>query len=228
MSAIFEVFYQPGKLFAGLENRRGAWVLPLILNMLLFAGLTLVTLHFIGLDTILRQRLEATRLTPEQIQTALSRPISTTQTYVSDVASGAAGALGLLAIAGILAIFAMMSDRPPKFRTMFSMVALAFLPYYLILLVMTTLVMIASPDPTSLDVSNLLATNAGAFLNKTTTAKWLYSVAVSMDLLSFGEIAMLSYGFSKITRSSFASGLGAVLSIWILYVFVKAVLSSLF
>ena len=121
----------------------------------------------------------------------------------------------------------MISNHQPRFGTMFSMVTLAFLPYYLVLAVMTTLVMLASPDPTSLDVSNILATNAGAFLNKETTSKWLYSVAASMDLLSFGEIGLLN-GFSKITRSSFASGLGAVLSIWILYVFAKAVLGSLF
>ena len=85
MSAIFEVFFQPGKLFASLEARRGAWVLPLILNMLLLAVITTVTVHFIGMDVILRQRLENTRLTPEQIQTALARSASPAQTYASYV-----------------------------------------------------------------------------------------------------------------------------------------------
>jgi hypothetical protein len=42
MMPLFEVFYQPGKLFAGLPAQRGAWILPLVLNSLLAAILSKV------------------------------------------------------------------------------------------------------------------------------------------------------------------------------------------
>ena len=192
MTAIFEIFYQPGKVFESLPERKHAWIPAIVLDMAILIAITAVTLHFIGMETILRQRLEGTRLTPEQMQTALERAASPTQVYISYAGAAFSGILAVLAIAGLLTVFAMMSSRQPRFTTMLSMVALAFLPYWLITGVMTSLVMLVSPDPGSLDVSNILATNAAAFLDRATTSKWLYSVAGSIDLLSFFEIGFLS------------------------------------
>ena len=111
---------------------------------------------------------------------------------------------------------------------MLAMVALAFLPYWVITGVMTTLVLLVSPDRTSLDLTNLLATNVGAFLNKETTGKGLYSIMSSIDVLSFFAIGMLGYGFSKVTKSSLGTGFGAVFVLWILFVLAKAGVASLF
>lgn len=57
--AIFEVFYQPGKLFSTLPGRRGVWVLPLILSLLFSFFATYTVIHKIGLDSIVRQQIEA-------------------------------------------------------------------------------------------------------------------------------------------------------------------------
>jgi hypothetical protein len=78
--------------------------------------------------------------------------------------------------------------------------------------------MIAAPDKTALDVNNVLATNVGAFVNKSETSKGLYALYTSLDGLSLIEIALLSFGFSKITKAGFGAGLGAVCGLWILYV----------
>jgi hypothetical protein len=69
---IFEVFYQPGKLFSSLENRRAAWVIPLIAGTLLMLVVQASMLRLIGMETILRQQLQNTRLSPEQLQTVLN------------------------------------------------------------------------------------------------------------------------------------------------------------
>ncbi len=225
--SVFEVFYQPGKLFEDLQNRRWAWVLPLIVSILLVSAVYAATIHFIGMESILRQRLQGMRLTPEQMETAMTRGRSPAQRYASYAASAIVVPLTLLAISGLLAVLASMSSRQPKFHTMFSMVTLAFLPYWLIIAVMTTLVLMAAPDPPSLDISNLLATNAAAFMDKATTSKGLYSVMVSLDVLSLGLVAMLAYGFSKVTKSSFGSGLFAVGILWFVYVVGKAGISAL-
>ncbi len=225
---IFEVFYQPGKLFESLKDRRFAWVLPLIANVILLTGVLVVTLHFVGMETIIRQRLEGTRLSPEQMDLAMSRAQSPAQLYITYAGAAVGTPLTLLALAGILSIFAMLSNSQPKFGTMFAMVTLAWLPYALVSGLMTTLVLLASPDRTSLDINNLLATNPAAFMDKATTGKGLYSLMTSLDALTFGEIGMLSYGFSKVTKTGLSSGLVAVGALWILYVFAKAALSLLF
>jgi len=59
-------------------------------------------------------------------------------------------------------------------------------------------------------------------------APGLYSLLESVDLLSFAEIALLSYGFGKLTRAGFFAGLAAVMGMWIVYVSVKMALSLLF
>jgi hypothetical protein len=228
--SIFEIFYQPGKVFASLPERRGAWIAPLILGVLLSLGATIAIVHVIGMQTIIRQQLETTRLniSPEQMQQALNTADSPARVYGTYGAVVVGGAVVPLVIAGLLSVFAMMGSRQPRFGTMFSMVTLSFLPYSLIVCAMTILVLYASPEPTSLDYRNLLATNVGAFMNKETTSRGLYTLMSSIDMLSFLEIGLMSYGFSKVTRSSLFFGVIAVGSCWLLYVLARVGLSLVF
>jgi len=59
---IFEIFYAPGKVFESLPGRRSAWVLPLLVDVLVLVAITAATVHWMGLETILRQRLPETPL----------------------------------------------------------------------------------------------------------------------------------------------------------------------
>jgi hypothetical protein len=228
MMAIFEVFYQPGKLFASLPGRRGVWVAPLLLGMLLTLCTTYIAIQKIGLDSIVRQQIESQRnMSPEQMQQALNNANSPIIAYIIYGAALVAAIVLPIVIAGALSIFALMGSQQPKFGTMFSMVTLAYLPYSLIAALMTILVVFVSPDTSVLDINNLLSTNVAAFMNKETTGKALYAFLGSMDILSFGEIGMLAYGFSKVTKSSFFFGVFSVGSLWAIYVVVKVGLSLL-
>lgn len=227
--ATLEVFYQPGTLFASLPNRRGAWVLPLILSLLLSFFATYAVLQKIGLDTIVRQQIEnRSNMTPDQKQQAMTTAENSPAiTYIAYGEVVIAVLLLPLIVAGGLAIFGMMARQQPKFGTTFSMVVLAYLPYTLITTIMSVLVLYVSPDPSTLDYQNLLATNVAAFVNKETTGKALYSLLGSIDILSFTEVGFLAYGFSKISRSSFFFGLVSVGCLWALWVVVKMGLSLL-
>jgi hypothetical protein len=228
MMAIFEVFYQPGKLFASLPGRRGVWVAPLLLGMLLSLCTIYVAIQKIGMDTIARQQIESQRnMSPEQMQQALNNVNSPIIAYFLYGAVIFAGILVPIVIAGALSIFALMGSQQPKFSTMFSMVTLAYLPYSLIAALMTILVVSIAPDTSVLDINNLLSTNVAAFMNKETTGKALYAFLGSVDILSFGIIGFLAYGFSKITKSSFFFGVFSVGSLWAIYVVIKVGLSLL-
>jgi hypothetical protein len=203
---------------------------PLILSILLSMGSTTAVVRLIGMETILRQQLESTRLniTPEQKQAALDTANSPVRVYGTYGAVLVGAVVVPLAIAGMLSVFAMMGSRQPRFGTMFSMVTLSFLPYTLIVSLMTILVLFSSPDRTTLDYQNLLATNVGAFMNKETTSRGLYTLMTSIDILSFFEIGLMSYGFAKVTRSSIFFGVVAVGGCWLLYVLAKVGLSLVF
>jgi hypothetical protein len=230
MTALLEVFYQPGKVFESLPERRWVWVLPLILDILLIMLQTWAVPHYMGRENIARQQMEtfARNLTPEQMQAAVARANSPAQIYIGLASAALGTTVLLLIIAGALMAFGMMTSRAPKFGAMFSMVTLAYFPYWLIVVAMSVMVLMISPDPTSLDWRNLLATNVGAFMNKNETSKGLYSLMGSIDILSFAEIGLLALGFSRLTRAKFGFGLAAVLLLWVFYVLGKMGLSLVF
>lgn len=227
--ATLEVFYEPGKLFASLPNRRGTWIVPLILSLLLSLFATYAVLQKIGLDTIIRQQIEnRSNMTPDQKQQAMTNAENSPAiTYIAYGEVAVAILLLPLIVAGGLAVFAMMAPQQPKFGTTFSMVVLAYLPYTVITTIMSVLVLYVSPDPSTLDYQNLLATNVAAFVNKDTTGKAFYAFLGAIDVLSLTEVGFLGYGFSKITRSSFFYGLVSVGCLWVLWVVVKMGLSFL-
>ncbi len=227
---IFEIFYEPGKLFASLPHGRRAWIAPLILGMVLIVCTVFVAVQRIGMATLTRQVLENSgfNLSADQMQQAIDRANRPAQIYITSAQTAVGSALALLVVAGALMIFAMMANQQPRFGTMFSMVAFAFLPYRLIVCVMTVAVLLIAPDPTALDSTNLLSTNVGAFVNKASTSKPLYSLLGNLDILSFVEIGLLAYGFAKISRSSFFFGLVSVGSLFALYVVIRMGLSFLF
>lgn len=230
MKALLEVFYQPGKTFAALPERNFAWIWPLLFVSLIGTlGYWLVT-HYIGVETIARQQLEqyARNMPPEQMQQAIAQAATPARMYIS-YASGFVGAIiAMLVIAGAFMAFAQMSSRAPRFGTMLAMVTLAWFPYALVVTAMSWLVLAISPDPTSLDYRNLLATNVGAFMNRNETSKGLYALMSSMDVLSFVEIFLLALGFSKVTKSKLGFGLGVVIGLWLVVVLIKMGFSMIF
>jgi len=225
MKALLEVFFDPGRLFSSLPERRAAWLVPLFANTILLVLSTVITVNAIGIDQIMRQRLASSSMSPDQMRQAMERATSPVAVYATYGAVAVVTPLSMLVVAGVLAAFGMMTDRPPKFGSMLAMVCLAFFPYFLVTVLMTVLVLIAAPDKTALDINNILATNVGAFVNRSDTSKGLYALYTSLDLLSFIEIGLLSFGFSRLTKAGFAAGLGAVSGLWILYVMSKMAMS---
>jgi hypothetical protein len=230
MKALLEVFYQPGKVFEGLPDRRYAWVLPILFDALLVLLITILVPHYMGRENLTRQQLEtfASRMSPEQMQAAIAQANTPARIYMGYVFGVIGTILVLLVISGALMAFAMMTSRTPRFGAMLSMVSIAYFPYWVVVTAMTALILIASPDPTSLNASNLIATNVGAFMNKAETSKGLYSLMTSIDVLSFAEMFLLALGFSKLTKSNLGFGLAAMFGLWALYVASKMGLSLLF
>ena len=230
MKALIEVFYQPGKLFASLPERKFAWVAPLIAVALLTVLAFYLLPHYMGRENLARQQMAmmASRLSPEQMQTAVEQANQPIRIYIGYASAFVGSAVSMLVLAGLLMAIGMMTKKAPGFGTMLAMVGLANFPYSLVTVLMTWLTLAISPDPTSLDFRNLLATNVGAFMNKNETSAGLYSLMTSLDLLTFVEIFLLSLGFSKVTKSGIGAGLGAVLVLWILWVFAKMGLALAF
>ncbi len=228
MKSLFEVFYQPGKLFESLPERRGAWVVPMIAGIIVMVIITALTVNLIGMREIMRQRLATSNLSPEQLQAAMANADKPVQVYVSYAAAAIATPLTLLVVAGVLTAFGMMTSRTPKFGSMLAMVCLSFFPYWLVTGAMAAAIILATPDRSSLDVNNIVATNIAAYVDRNTVSKGLYSLLGSLDALSFSLIWLLAYGFAKLTKASVFFGLMAIGLLWAFYVIMKMGASLLF
>ncbi len=228
MKALLEVFYQPGTLFESLPERRSAWVAPLLACIVVMTLLTVLTVNLIGMREIMQQRLATSGLNPEQLQLALANADKPAQVYVSYAAAAIVAPVTLLVIAGALTAFGMMTSRAPKFGAMFAMVALAFFPYWLVTGAMSTVIILATPDRSTLDISNIIATNAAAYMDRNTVSKGMYSLYGSLDALSFALIWLLGFGFSKLTKAGMFFGLAAVGTLWAFYVLMKMGASLVF
>ena len=82
MKDLFEVFFEPGKVFTGLTGRRGAWVVPMLANTILLIASTVVTMHVMGMDLIMRQRFASSNMSPEQMQAAMERAASPVMSWI--------------------------------------------------------------------------------------------------------------------------------------------------
>lgn len=228
MTALFEVFYQPGKLFESLPERRRVWVIPMLVGIILIVGITALSIQTIGMREIMRQRFATSGMSPEQMQQALSSADKPAQIYISYAAVAIGIPLSLLVIAGVLTAFGMMTSRGPKFGDMFSMVTLSFVPYWVVTTLMSAFILLLVDDKSSLDINNLIATNAAAYVDSNSVSKGMYSILGSLDLLSFGLISLLAFGFSKLTRAGLFFGFLAIGSLWLFYVVMKMGASIIF
>lgn len=228
MNALLQVFYKPGEVFASLADRPRAWIIPLLLDCILGMCIWAVELHFMGFQEIIRQQLSNFHMNPDAMQRALEQSNTPARLYGSYIQTGLFVVISLVLIGGVLKGFSLMTGRPPRFGSMLAMVAIAEFPYYLVVLIMTALILVISPDPSSLSIRNLIATNPAAYMDQAAMPRGLYSLLESIDLLSFGEIALLAYGFGRLTRAGFFGGLAAVVALWIVYVSCKMAVSLLF
>lgn len=132
MKALFEVFFQPGKVFTALPQRdvpgQISWIAPLLANTVLLLISVAITVNVMGMDLIMRQRLANSSMSPEQMQQAMEGASSPAATYMTYAAAGLGIPLGMLIVAGVLFAFGLMTRRAPKFGIVFAMVNLAFFP----------------------------------------------------------------------------------------------------
>ncbi len=231
MSALFEVFFSPGKVFDQVRER-SMFIPALVAVMLLSVASFAVLANMVGMGTMARKQLEASSRTAsmsaEQKDALIAQAGTPARLYLNYGAFGIGSVIVLLAIAGISLAGVAAAGGKATYPQVLGAVCYSSVPLSVLALVMTTAVLLAAPDRESLDFNNLLATNIGAFLNKETTGKMLYSIAGSIDVISFAHIGLLGYALSKVSRLSFATGVTIVIALWAVYVLAKAGLASLF
>ena len=228
MLGLLQIFYSPAQVFDRVRER-GMWLPAFLAIVLCVGGINYFALHTIGVENVLRKGMEsnarrAEQMGPEGIARAASNPMIQNFTYAAPVV---VTPIIILIIATLFLTGLSMTGSKVRLSQALGATSYAWFPYSLISLMMSVLIIQFSPNKEDLNLQNLIATNAGAFLDPTTTNKALYSFATSMDLLSFGLIAFLAYGLSRVSGRAYGSCLTIVGVLWLLYVVGKTGIAAI-
>jgi len=229
MAELLQIFFSPAKVFDRVRER-GIWF-PALLAITACAVLaSFVVVQSLGMETIMRKQMESNprameRMGPEGIAKAANSPVVKGFTYGGPLIFTP---LVLVITAALFMAGLSMTGSKLRFPQVLGATSYAWFPYSLLTLLMSALILQVSPSKEDLNLKNLIATNAGAFLDPTTTNKSVYSFASSIDLLSFGLIAFLSYGLARVSGRSFGSCAAIVIGVWLIYVIAKSGLAAMF
>jgi hypothetical protein len=80
--------------------------------------------------------------------------------------------------------------------------------------------------PESFNIKNFAPTNLGAFLDPTDTAKALYALATSLDLVTIWTLALMSMGVAAVAGVKRSAGYIAVFGCWVIIVFFSVVAAA--
>jgi hypothetical protein len=228
MLGLLQIFYSPGEVFDRVRER-GTWLPPMLAMFVigLISGATLGSM--VSMGAIVRKQLEANpqmveKLGPEGIEKIANNPMYKSLWYIGAIA----GPITVVVVAGIFLGGLSIAGGRATFKQVLGATAYAWFPFSVLVTAMTIMIVSLSADRADLNFKNLVATNIGAFLDPQTTSKPLYSIASSLDLLSFMLIGLLGYGLSKVSKSPMGTCLGIVVVVWAVYILGKAGAASLF
>ena len=231
ISRLTGVFFEPRKTFEDIAQRPG-WLVPLVLIMVAALSVTVVFSQHIGWERFFRQQMETNtrmaQMTAEQRDQVLSM-----QMKFATVGGAATIVIGLpiyylIASAILLGIVAGIMSAPLKFKQVFAVMCYASLTG--VVSAILTLVVMFLKNPDQFNLQNPLAFNPAAFMDPTTTSKFLYSLGTSIDLFSFWTIFLIATGLKAAAgkKLSFGGALFSVILPWAVYVLGKSAIAGAF
>jgi ABC-type multidrug transport system fused ATPase/permease subunit len=227
------VFFSPEKLFAE-QAEKPKWVLPLIASMIVVLIVSVAIGQLFDMGAYVREKMEsnpfvAQRLTPQQIEEAAQQANSQSAKIRSAVIAPLVNGAGILIVAGILVGLAMIVDAGTTFKKVLAVAAHSAFAYGVVSGFGGVLVLLIMGDTTGVDIQNIVKLNPTLFLDPTETSKWLYSIATSLDLLSFWQFFLLGLGLSKVSaKLPLGKALGLVAVPWVVWILIKMAIAIVF
>ena len=135
--------------------------------------------------------------------------------------------LAVITAAVFLFVFKTLLGAELSFRQVFAVYCYSLVP--LIFSSLMSFAVLFLKDPEQFDLQNPILTHIGAFLDATSTSKWLYSLASSVDVFILWVLALLATGLSVAARKiSWSTSIACVLGTWAVYVLLKVGLAAVF
>jgi Yip1 domain len=203
-------FIAPKKTFASIVARP-TWFLPLVIMAVLGTILIGYFTNHVGwryqIDRQIADNARAQKaleqLSPEEREQRLQ-----TQAKVSGYFGYGFATIGVFIIACIVAgvlllVFMIVAGEHPTYKQALGIVSHAWLPG--IITALLGILVISLKDPSTIDINNLVATGASAYLPDG-SAPWLKVLLSVFDIFTFWKIALMSIGFTAVDPKKMSFG----------------------
>jgi hypothetical protein len=232
LAAVFsfvEIFTKPAKVFGRVRQQK-IWLAPYLVAVLMLTLPTVIVIAISGIELLTLQRYEHDPKLKDAVggEGAVERAVNssndrwTKMLVVSRAAGIAAAALVLLAVAFMFA--AGFLDRRPAFFATLGTLSYSVFPFALIGAILTLLVLNMTADHSSLDLQNMPGLNLSRMLDRDSSNPAVYSMAAGMDILIVGEMLLMSFGLTRLTKLTYIQALAICGGFWTLAVLWKAAL----
>lgn len=230
ISRISGVFFEPTKTFEDIAERP-RWFVPLLLIILSVCVLTALISQRIGWESVVREQMERNPRTAQMPadQREASVAVGIRMASIFAYAGPAVGIPLTYAIIALilLGIVAGIMSAKIRFKQAFAVVCYSGLPAIVSSALAIVVLFLKGAE---FNIQNPLMFNPAAAMDPLTTSKFLYSLASSIDLISFWMIFLIATGLKAASggKLSFGGSIFAVVLPWSIYVLGKSSMAGMF
>jgi len=235
LSRIAGVFFEPAKTFEDVA-KRPSFLTPLLLVIVASLVYTFVLGQHIGWDRVVQQQME---MSPKQVERIAQLPADQQesarqmQLKIAPITKYAGSIVGLpilyLVFAGILlGIVRGMMSAPVRYKQIYAIMCYAALPVIVQTGLKIVVMLLKKPD--EFNILNPLAFNPAAFMDYASSSKFLYVIAMSLDVFTIWGVVLSAIGLKAAAGKvlSFGSAIFAVVMVWAIPVLLGATVAEIF
>lgn len=231
LQRIFSVFTSPGKTFEEIARDPHfilAWCVQIVVSVIF----GVIVVQRIGIYAMARQALAQNRATQALSASQLQHTLAVTATAmkISFYSAPVWSIVILLVLAAVfLGLGNLLLGYEARFKQALGMVSYAYLVWTLYTLVVIAVVAL-SPDPSSLQISNLVGTDLAFFMDKATTPAFVYALGTHIGIFVIWLVILLGIGLAKLggKKGKVASALSVVVVLWLLMILVFSGVTAAF
>lgn len=227
---IIDTYVAPSKTFEDIRRNASWWVPWLILSILSVAVATVLSKK-VNWEQFMRQQIESSSRAAQfeslpkdqqEQQIAIGVKVGKIFGYITPVINLISG---LIVAAVLFVVFSFGFGAEVPFTRSLAIVFYSWLPK-VIQEVLAGITLMLRSDTEGLNPRNLVATNAGYFLDKANTSTLLYGLASALDVITIWCIVLMGIGFSVNAGKKLSRGT-AVVTILAIYLVCMLLFSAL-
>jgi hypothetical protein len=224
-----EIFTRPAKVFARVRQQH-IWLAPFIAVVVLLTLPIVMVITTAGIELLTLQRYQHDPKLTDKIggEGAVERAVNSsndrwTKSLVVGRVAGTAGA-AVVVIAGAFTLSTWLFGERPNFFAILGTLSYSIFPFALIGAVLSFILLNTTVDHTVFDLESMPALNMSRLLDRSSANPAIFSMASGMDVLVVGEMLLMSFGLTRVTKLNYVQALAICGGLWTVSVLWKSAL----